>query len=280
MLSNLPLVIGNSVTQFCDDKDNSKFISCCKIIKKYAIELPRESEFVVNTKSDNMYKNYRNIHLVLKGNFYPNIPIIKLNKLNEKIIQIKISSINSYRLLSCLDKLQIFKNVHTLNIEEIIYGDILLKFPNTRKLITSDCFHSMDNYSDMPNLVHLISTSTTSNVYLPNNWTNIEILETHNPVPETYTKLTHLKTQFILAVPEDIAKNIKHLEIERILSPNGESIYNDMITVNDVIVLNLKRFHNLQKLEISEYLIHREILIIGDCKEIILHGKIKRIFRD
>lgn len=274
-LSNLPNDIVNSISQFCDDKDNSNFVCCYKIATNIIKMYPRQAEFNIS-KSNMLYKNYRNIHFELNKN----ATISEIRKLFKKfnsidmkcVTKLKLNynknmdswmsadwayiplemDINSeaYEVMLLLERMPDF--VHVLDLDVLYFGAFrsFHKFPNITKLAME--FEKDYEYPDLPNLKCLVTSQNPfhGNNCLPKNWTNIEQLDSSFTVPDTYINLTYLSTSDDIDIPDNIAKQIKYMEL--VTLKMGISKYEDFCSNATKIDLNLQRFTDLQKVIIVD----------------------------
>lgn len=289
-LQTLPLVIGNLITQFLNNKNNSRFIKCCKIVKKYVVELPRQSEFIINHKSRDLYCNYRNLHvnIGLQTNFHEtrNIihkfirmcnnytHIVKLNR-NKNIGEVdndlcEILYNNDDHMVNIfLERLPIYNSVEYLNVLNWGKFNNLKNFPNINKLAME--FHPNEKYPNLDKITHLITNTEYYHTieYLPN-LPNVKILESHHPVPDTYIKLTHLVTRWAISVSDFCALNITHLDCGSFFYESST----DVTSNEEETTLSLKRFPNLQKLVVTDGE-DKKINIIGYCPDVIVNGHVR-----
>lgn len=277
MTFSLSTDIINCISQFNTDMDNAIFIQCCTNIKYGIQKYPRQTEFIIDIKSKDMYKKYKNIHFKLHKYAtieYTQRVFQKLKNIEMcYVTQMKLNYnvYDNYNFIEIdygnvknkfLEKLSNFENVLFLDVLDWEDFRSFHKFPNITKLSIRP--ENNYEYPDMPKLTHLVTPPFISDDILPKNWINIEVLISDCPIPETYTNLSYLITND-LDIPNNIAKLIKYLVLVNINYTLSK--YSDYIANYQYVELNLFRFSNLQELYITD-ISNRKIHITNGCSNI------------
>lgn len=236
---NIPNELGNLITQFCTDDDNFNLRQSGKIFGKYIFDFPRQSKFIVNQKSYNLYKRYKNLEIVAP------IYISFINNINlNDVTDVKLKQNDVWSLLERKKNIPFnleFPNVRTLDTFNWGYLDYE-KFINIKKLTIE--YDDELYYPNFPNLEHLVTYFDKydfSSKELPRNWISIKILKSEYYVPNTYINLYHYTAPNGFLLPNELKNNITHL------------YYHDYIKLKSRKILpNLADFSNLKTFKITK----------------------------
>lgn len=239
MFYNLPIVLGNAITQFLTDSDNSHFIISHKNANVLVTTAPRQAEFTINLKSKDLYQKYKNINVDLycciNQNLIENTHLVvnKLNNIPSSFVK-KFTIFNMlkheyikgtekyYEMSIILERINIFHNVHILNVLNYWNFKAYHKFPNLTGIEIIIQIYIYSHYPYIPKLKQLWTIEKEDGkLYhgkgkLSDNWNNITVLSTVLPIPDTFEKLKEI---IIFRdpneiVPDNIAKNITKLTVD------------------------------------------------------------------
>lgn len=237
-LNIIPDALGNSISQFLEDRDNARFITACRAADNWVRCFRRQAESLVNALTRPLYRRYARVRVELgRVTWWPALmPMCPINLFDMDIIReflqtqdileitlywnnIKIE-IGAWQLIyeinNTFDRLPVQPNVRALDLWDWPRFRNFYNFPGLTSLRINITRLDMSpqpylKYPDLPELKSLTwrCDAELVNKWIPENWGSVEYLETDCvQIPETYCNLVTFKAPFAYA-PTSSLKTIE-----------------------------------------------------------------------